>query len=289
MQIDVPTACVIGWPITHSRSPLIHRHWLTDYGISGDYIKHAVEPDDLRSFVADLRDGRFIGCNVTMPHKESIADLIDEVLPEARAIGAINTIWRDGGRLVGTSTDGIGFVSHLDTSAAHWRTIDGPVVVLGAGGAARAIVDAILRTCDHDVVLLNRTRARADDLVLRMSSAQASSNPVRLASADWSERDTEIAGASLVINTTSLGMTGQPPLDVSLKDTRKQPVVADIVYAPLETSLLAEARREGLPAVDGLGMLLHQAVPGFERWFGVVPEVMDDLRRMIVADLDQSA
>jgi shikimate dehydrogenase len=276
-------ACVIGWPIEHSRSPMVHGHWLETLGIDGTYTKRAVAPDDLGSFLDEIRSGALAGCNVTIPHKEAVLPLLDDVLPEARALGAVNTVWREGDRLVGTSTDGVGFLAHLDDSAPDWRKADGTVLIIGAGGAARAIAYVLRNEVGGDIVVTNRTPERAAGLVEMLAAGGKAGSSAE--AVDWSARHNAVGDARLIINTTALGMTGKPPLDLDLGRARVGTVVADIVYAPLETALLADARRQGLVTVDGLGMLLHQAVPGFEKWFGVRPKVTAELRDVIVRDL----
>ncbi len=274
-------ACVIGWPIKHSRSPLIHGYWLQKYGIEGSYEKVAVRPDDLEVFIDHQRQNGLAGCNVTVPHKEAAFALADIVHDDAKAVAAANTLWWDGDRLLhATNTDIYGFISHLVHSAPDWNKTARPVTVLGAGGAARGVVFSLLRAGASEVRLVNRTREKAESLARQFSGM---GDRVRVV--NWSERTTALAGAGLLVNTTSLGMEGSPPLDLSLEALPDSAVVADIVYAPLETPLLAAARQKGCVAVDGLGMLLHQAVPGFEHWFGVCPQVTKELRDLIVADL----
>ncbi|MEO1718726.1 MAG: shikimate dehydrogenase [Pseudomonadota bacterium] len=281
---DARRACVIGWPIKHSRSPLVHGHWLSAYGIDGAYTKEAVPPVDIGSFFNRIRSGEFVGCNVTIPHKEAVFLHVDEIDDVARACGAINTVWRDGERLCASSTDGAGFLAHLDASAPSWRQPSGRILVLGAGGAARGIVDALLRAGHGDILIANRTTSRSDALIAALKAAHPRTAS-RLTAVAWAERNVAVKTAGLIVNTTALGMQGQPTLSVDLSVAQSDATVADIVYTPLETSLLADARAHGLVAVDGLGMLLHQAVPGFERWFGVRPHVTDSLRAKIVADL----
>ncbi len=274
-------ACVIGWPIKHSRSPLIHNYWLDKYGLAGGYEKRAVEPGDLGDFLQNLAGNGYVGCNVTVPHKEGAFALADVTHDEAKAVGAANTLWLDeDGRLHADNTDIYGFMNHLTESAPHWQRPDRPVVVLGAGGAARGIVYGLLKSGVGELRLLNRTRQKAEEL-----AAQLKGTGGAIHVPEWQDRDMALKDAGLLVNATSLGMDGSPPLELSLDALPDDAVVADIVYAPLETDLLAAARAKGCRTVDGLGMLLHQAVPGFERWFGVRPEVSDELRALIVADL----
>lgn len=280
-------AYVIGQPIAHSRSPIIHRYWLQTYGIDGAYDAKEVAPGALSAFFDVVRNGAALGCNVTIPHKEAALSLVDDATPEAAALGAVNTVWRQGRKLIATSTDGAGFLAHLDQSVPDWRGRPGYVLILGAGGAARAIADSLLRDGDHDVVVANRTEARAEAVVGMLNKSHA--RPARARHGAWETRDRLVADAGLIINTTALGMAGQPPLDLDLGAARATTAVADIVYAPLETNLLKSARVCGLDAIDGLGMLLHQAVPGFAAWFGVRPEVTPELRARVVADLTRGA
>lgn len=273
-------ACVIGWPIEHSRSPLIHRHWLAHHGIEGAYEKVAVAPEDLKEFLATLQARGYCGVNVTVPHKEAALRFADEADEVARAIGAANTLWLEAGRLIASNTDAYGFVTHLDDIAPGWHDADHPVCVLGAGGATRAVLKGLIDRGSSEIHVTNRTRDRADALAREFGPA--------ITVYDWNDRDRALQGCGLLINTTSLGMTGAPPLKLDLAGLCDDATAADIVYAPLETALLAQARERGLTAVDGLGMLLHQAVPGFEKWFGVRPEVTEDLRSRIVADLEKT-
>lgn len=271
-------AGVVGWPIEHSRSPLIHGYWLRKYGIAGSYERIAVEPAQAASFFASLGQRGLAGCNVTVPLKEIAfaAALVKE--PSALAVGAANTLWLEGGRLHAANTDTYGFMKHLEMSAPAWRDGGRHVVVLGAGGAARAIVHGFLAAGIGEVRIANRTRERAEAIAVHFGKS--------VAARDWSERSEVCAGAAVVVNTTSIGMKGEGSLGLDVGAFSDGTVVADIVYVPLETELLAAARRRGLVAVDGLGMLLHQAVPGFERWFGIRPEVTADLRRIVVADIE---
>ncbi|MCF6197832.1 MAG: shikimate dehydrogenase [Hyphomicrobiaceae bacterium] len=271
-------ACVIGWPIKHSRSPLIHGYWLEKYGIESRYEKVAVRPAELADFLKQLEQNGFVGCNVTVPHKETVFAQADVVHDEANAVNAANTLWLEGGKLHADNTDIYGFLAHLQQSAPDWLQ-GGTVAVLGAGGAARAIVYGLLKSgAASEVRLCNRTIERAREL-------QSFFKDHKITVVDWDGRHRALVGCSLVVNTTSLGMEGSPSLDLSLEALPRDAVVADIVYAPLETELLAAARQKGCRTVDGLGMLLHQAVPGFEHWFGVRPEVTDELRDLVIADL----
>jgi len=271
-------ACVIGWPIEHSRSPLIHGHWIAQLGLDARYTKEAVLPEELESFLQRMREGAFAGCNVTVPHKEKVLALADTADDAARAIGAANTVWVENGKLCVSNTDAYGFLANLDEGAHGWDADAGTALVLGAGGACRAVLHALIARGFEQIRLVNRTRARAEDLAAHFGD--------RIAVSDWDERNRLCRGVDLVVNTTALGMAGSPQLDMDLGATGTGTVVTDLVYAPLETALLRQARSKGLGTVDGLGMLLHQAVPGFGKWFGTRPEVTPELRALVVADLE---
>ncbi|MCA8927420.1 MAG: shikimate dehydrogenase [Alphaproteobacteria bacterium] len=270
-------AGVMGWPIAHSRSPHIHGYWLERYRIDGAYVPLAIRPEHLAEAFAALPKVGFRGWNITLPHKEAARRLVDSVTPAAERIGAVNTVTvQADGSLSGDNTDAFGFLAHIDQSVPDWPRAR-PALVLGAGGAARAVIFALLEAGVPEVRLCNRTLARAEALAADNGPAV---RPVR-----WEDREAAMDGAGLVVNTTSLGMHGQPPLEVRLEALPVDAVVNDIVYVPLETPLLAAAAARGLRTVDGLGMLLHQARPGFERWFGHRPEVTPDLHATIVRDL----
>jgi shikimate dehydrogenase len=273
----VPTACVIGWPVKHSRSPIIHRYWLAELGLAGDYVRHPVEPEQAAAFFAALPDGPFIGCNVTVPHKEAAFAAVDHADEVATTLGAVNTIWLEDGKLVGSNTDAEGFVANLDHRAPGFDANPGPAIVLGAGGAARAVIWALKARGFAPIHVVNRTRDRAQAMADRFGSV--------VRPAGWEDLPRLLGEATLLVNTTSLGMEGQPPLVIDLGAAKDTLLVTDIVYVPLETPLLRVARDRGLRTVDGLGMLLHQAVPGFERWFGKRPTVTSELRRLILADM----
>lgn len=268
-------AGVIGDPIGHSRSPRLHGHWLRRLGIEGQYVPLHVRPDDLEQALRLLPRLGFRGINVTIPHKETVLALADHATPRARRIGAANTVTFRDGLIHADNTDGYGFMAALRADAQSWQAAAGPVAVLGAGGAARAVVAALLDAGVPELRLANRTRARAESLAADMGG------PVRIV--DWSDAGDMIDGTSLVVNTTALGMAGQPPFDLPLDGVRPGMVAMDIVYVPLETPFLAAARARGAICVDGLGMLLHQAVPGFETWFGQTPVVDQDLRDAVLA------
>ena len=268
-------AGVMGWPVSHSLSPRLHGYWLRELGLDGAYLPLAVHPDDCPEVLKTLPKMGFRGCNLTIPHKEIALEVMDEIDPLARRIGAVNTVVVDAdGRLIGRNTDGYGFLKNLQTGAPNWRPEAGPAVVLGAGGAARAVIVALLDAGVAEIRLTNRTRERAEELARTLDG--------NIVVIDWEQRSDGLDGAELLVNTTVLGMTGQPPLDITLDSLPESATVTDIVYAPLITDLLENARDRGHPIVDGLGMLLHQAVPGFAAWFGVEPVVTEDLRRGIL-------
>jgi shikimate dehydrogenase len=278
--LAAPRAFVVGHPIAHSRSPLIHGHWLAEHGIPGSYERLDVAPAAFPDFVRGLPDSGFRGGNVTIPHKEEAFRLVDQLTLRAEKIGAVNTLVVEAdGRIRGDNTDAPGFCAHLDqTLGERWPArAGGTALVLGAGGAARAIVVGLAERGVRRIRVANRTPARAE--------AVAALAPGIAEALAWDDLPAALAEAGLLVNTTSLGMKGQPPLAIDLAPMPAGAAVADIVYAPLETDLLAAARHRGLAAVDGLGMLLHQAVPGFEAWFGLRPAVTPALRDRIVADL----
>ena len=271
-------ACVIGWPVEHSRSPVIHRYWLKQYGLDGAYEKEAVTPEDLPAFLGGLAARGYAGANVTLPHKEAALRLATVADEAARTIGAANTLWLDGaGRLNASNTDAYGFMTNLNAVAPDWNEGRRPVMVLGAGGAGRAVLHGLLAEGASRILLANRTPGRAQELADAFGPA--------VTVVDWRERDRALLGCGLLVNATSLGMTGKEALDLDLALLPSDAAVADLVYSPLETRLLAAARGRDNRAVDGLGMLLHQAVPGFERWFGVRPAVSDELRTHVAASL----
>ncbi|MCG7628282.1 shikimate dehydrogenase [Epibacterium sp. MM17-32] len=267
----VPLAGVIGCPIAHSKSPQIHRHWLTTHGINGHYMPMHVEPEDLETVVRMMPRMGFVGANVTIPHKQAIMDIADKVTDRAKLMGAANTlIFREDGSVVADNTDGYGFITNLHDGAPEWDPKSGPATVFGAGGASRAVVASLIEAGVPEIRLTNRTRARADDL------AEAFGQKIKVI--DWVQAGNILEDAALVVNTTSLGMVGQRALRVPLDGLQPGTVVTDLVYAPLKTGLLQTAEDAGCTVVDGLGMLLHQAVPGFERWFGQRPDVDDAAR-----------
>jgi shikimate dehydrogenase len=274
-------ACVVGWPVEHSRSPLIHGHWLRRYGIAGSYTAESVRPEDVEGFLQSLSTRGFSGCNVTLPHKEAAFAVATERDASAVAVGAANTLWLDAGRLCAANTDTYGFMMHLARTVPDWASIDRPVAIFGAGGAARAIVHGFIEAGVAEILLFNRTRGRAERLAHAFGKRRA-----RIKVLDWAAADHTAAEACVVVNTTSLGMHGAGSLKLDFKHFDTRTVVADTVYVPLYTAFLRSARAHGLRTVDGLGMLLHQAVPGFEKWFGIRPEISDDLRALVASDIE---
>jgi shikimate dehydrogenase len=270
-----PAACLIGWPAAHSRSPLIHHYWLRTLGIDGGYVIEAVPPDEFQDFVFRLSLRGFVGANVTLPHKER-ALALSKPDDRARAVGAANTLWYRDGELCSTNTDVEGFINNLDACAPGWDKAE-DALVLGAGGASRAVVFGLIERGIKRVHLVNRTMERARALAVQFGG--------NVLPATWDALGDLLPRAGLLVNTTSLGMHGQPALELDVGLLPPQAVVADLVYVPLQTPLLAAARARGLKTGDGLGMLLHQAVRGFELWFGRRPEVTSELRELVEADL----
>jgi len=275
MSATTRRVCVIGWPIKHSRSPLIHNYWIKQHKLDAEYGREAVQPEELPGFVRSLRQRGYVGCNVTLPHKETVLALAQ---PDGRAeaVGAANTLFYGGDTLRSTNTDVEGFLGNLDQAAPAWDRGLETAVVLGAGGGAKAVIFGLLSREVRRIYLVNRTPARAEALRKKFGAA------VHIAG--WDELTGLLGGAGLLVNTTSLGMAGQPPLEINLRAPPSL-VVTDIVYTPLETGLLKLARSRGLRTADGLGMLLHQAVRGFYLWFGIRPEVTPELRALVEADL----
>lgn len=270
-------AFVTGFPIKHSRSPLIHGHWLKKYDLPGSYEAIEVAPDSFPAFLNSLKDNDYVGGNVTIPHKEMAFALCQRREPAAEEIGAVNTLWFEGGQLCGGNTDAYGFLANLDASSPGWDKHK-TALVLGAGGASRAIIYALKQRGLTDIRIVNRTLTRAEELADRFGSG--------ISAHEWIAVPELLQDVSLIVNTTSLGMEGKESLSINLSDVRRDALVTDIVYVPLETPLLKAAHMAGLKTVDGLGMLLHQAVPGFEHWFGVRPEVTAELRNVILADMN---
>jgi shikimate dehydrogenase len=268
-------AGIIGWPVEHSLSPRLHGFWLERHKIDGAYVALAVRPEDLFEVLRLLPRIGFRGANITVPHKEAALAAMDEVEPLARSIGAVNTVVvRADGSLEGRNTDAYGFLENLRQGAAHWHPPHKPAAVIGAGGAARAICVALLDVGVPEIYLVNRTPERAERLAEELGD--------QVIAIRWENHAAALGEAALVVNATTLGMKGEPETLLDLKLLPKTAVVTDIVYTPLETPLLAAARKRGNPVVDGLGMLIHQARPGFEAWFGVRPEATDELRAFLL-------
>lgn len=275
---EAKIAGVLGWPVSHSRSPKLHGYWLKQYGIDGAYIPLPVRPEDFPSVLHILPKLGLRGCNVTIPHKEAAASNVDHLDSFAKRVGAVNTIIvRDDGSLEGRNTDGFGFIENLKHGMPGFRFSNGAAVVLGAGGAARAIVAALSDAGVPEIKLINRNLSKAEALARALGGS--------IHPRPWSDIAAALGGANLLVNTTSLGMTGQPDLDVGLESLPTTALVTDIVYAPLETAFLRKAKERGNPIVDGIGMLLHQARPGFQAWFGVMPTVTPELRAHVLGDL----
>ncbi len=271
-----PLAGVVGWPIAQSRSPALHTHWLKRYGISGYYIPLGIRPQDFESGIRALPKLGFKGVNLTIPYKETILSMADGVTDRASLIGAANTVtFRADGSIQADNTDGIGFLQSVRAAAPDWQAADGPALVIGAGGAARAIVSALLTAGAPEVRITNRTRQKAEMLTEHFGG--------RMTHIDWSKTATAMDGAHTIVNTTALGMIGKPPLTISVDAAPTTALAVDIVYNPLDTDFLIRARAHGLTTVDGLGMLLHQAVPGFESWFNHRPDVDDALRQAVLS------
>ncbi len=271
-------AGVVGWPLTHTRSPLMHNYWLRKYGVAGSYEAIPVAPQNFVSEFRALAGRGFLGVNVTIPHKQSAIACCDELDPAARRLGAVNTVVIKNGRFLGSNTDGFGFMENLRVSAPGWKPQAGPALIIGAGGAARAVIAALLDAGVPEIRLFNRTSARAEQL------ANDLGGPLRVG--DWPQRDSALQDIALLVNCSSLGMAGYPPLEISLAALPPACFVSDLVYTPLRTPLLAAAAARGNPTIDGLGMLLHQARPGFAAWFGIMPEVDDALRNLLLADIE---
>ncbi|MGO4706568.1 shikimate dehydrogenase [Microvirga sp. 2MCAF38] len=279
----MPKAFVVGHPIKHSRSPLIHGYWLKQHGLDGSYERIDVAPTDFAAFLKSFAGQGFAGGNVTIPHKEAAFAGVERRTANAERSKAVNTLWVEDGVLWGDNTDILGFMAHLDQSLGQgWEQDVETVLIIGAGGAARAIVAGLQDRAFARILIANRTFEKAEELV---HDLQTGTGPV-LQALPWGELETALPKAGLIVNTTSLGMIGQPPLTLDLSLAPKNAAVADIVYVPLKTPLLAQAEKRGLRTVDGLGMLLHQAVPGFAHWFGVTPQVTAELRDLIVADIE---
>ncbi len=271
-------AGVMGWPVMHSRSPALHNYWFRQHGLTGTYVPLAIEPDTLEPALRALAPLGFAGCNLTIPHKQRAMAIVDELDPVARKIGAISCVTvRPDGSLAGTNNDGYGFIHNILQQQPDWRADAGPAVVIGAGGGARAVAYSLADRGAPEIRIINRTFDRARTL--------ASEFGPPLTAVPWEDRHPALAGAATLVNTTSQGMVGQPPLDLTLDALPTSALVCDIVYVPLDTLFLEHARRRGNPAVDGLGMLLHQARPAWKAWFGIDPEVTEELRAVVGAGL----
>lgn len=272
----IPLAGVLGHPVAHSRSPALHGYWLRRYGLKGFYIPMDVAPGDLETVLRDLPKMGFVGVNVTLPHKEAILQIADIITDRAALIGAANTIiYRKDGKIHADNTDGSGFIANLRQNAPHWNPAAGPAAVLGAGGAARAVIAALIEVGVPEIRIANRTRPRAD--------AMRSDFGAKVVVQEWVQAGAMLEDCATVVNTTSLGMTGKPDFNIRLDALPQRALVTDIVYTPLKTQLLIEAEERGNTVVDGLGMLLHQAAPGFERWFGQRPEVDEATRQAVLS------
>ncbi|MEA2947543.1 MAG: shikimate dehydrogenase [Alphaproteobacteria bacterium] len=269
-------AGLMGWPVMHSRSPKLHNYWLSQHGLAGTYVPLAIKAEGLRAALRALPALGFSGCNLTIPHKVAALDIVDRVDPVARRIGAVNTVIVAGdGSLEGRNTDAFGFAESVREAQPTWRADLGPIVVIGAGGGARAVLVSLIDQGAREIRLVNRTQARGEALARELGG------PIKTVA--WEQRKAMLDGAAMLINTTSQGMVGEPPLDLALDTLPVSALVADIVYIPRETPLLAAARQRGNPVVNGLGMLLHQARAAFQAWFGIMPEVTPELRAMIEA------
>jgi len=271
-------AGVMGWPVMHSRSPLLHNYWFKRHGLAGTYVPLAIRPEGLAAALHALQPLSFAGVNLTIPHKQHAMTLVDEVDPVAIRIGAIScVVVRSDGSLVGSNNDCYGFIHNLKQSAPAWRANAGPIVVLGAGGGARAVCYGLLQEGAKKIRLVNRTLARANGIAAEFGS--------EIEVLTWEEREDALAGAAMVVNATSQGMAGQPALDIRLDTLPKTALAADIIYVPLETPFLAAARKRGNPTLNGLGMLLHQGRPAWKAWFGIEPEVTAELRSLMERSL----
>lgn len=271
-------ACVIGWPISHSRSPLIHNYWLRFYGNAGEYSRVPVKTENLSQFFTDFPASEFVGCNITIPHKEEAFQLVTPADEMTKRLGAVNTVYQRDGELLGTNTDGEGFTANLLANGGDLKLKNQKAVVLGAGGAAMAIVGALVDQNMAEIVVANRTLERSQELRSKFGSAV---KPV-----PWEGRTSVLSECAVLVNATALGMAGQPPLDMDLGHLPAGAIVTDIVYSPLQTPLLVDAAKRGNPTVSGLGMLLHQAVRGFELWFDQRPEVTQALYDLVARDID---
>jgi shikimate dehydrogenase len=274
-------ACVIGWPINHSRSPLIHNYWIKLHGVEGSYTREAVAPDDVKAFLTHLEERGFAGCNVTLPHKEAAFSSVRIADEATQKLGVVNTVFRREGITWGTSTDGEGFLANLKSGQPGWLATGKRIAVFGAGGAARAIVATLVDQKAGEVAVFNRTLERAE--ILRRDFGKT------VKPMPWDRAADALSDAEALVNTTSLGMKGQPELDLNIEKLPAGALVTDIIYVPIITSLLVRAKERGNPIVTGLGMLLHQAVRGFELWFGVRPGVTQELYDLVAADVERGS
>ena len=272
-------ACVIGWPIKHSRSPLIHNSWIKEYGINGQYDKKTVKPEDAQAFMQNLKGKGYVGCSVTVPLKQIAYHAADWRDTSAKAVKAANTLWIENSKLHAMNTDTYGFMTHLSQSVPDWNNDKKPVAILGAGGAARAIIFGFLEAGVKNIRVYNRTKSRADELVQHFGTD--------VISCEWQDRNIAAKDCGTIVNTTTIGMNASEDPGVDFDKADKNCVVCDIVYVPLETPFLRRAKSKKLRTVDGLGMLLHQAVPGFEKWFGIRPKVTEKLRNIVLSDIEK--
>ncbi len=273
-----PIACVIGWPVTHSLSPKLHNYWLEENNIPGAYVPLAVQPENLKHALHSLKVLGFVGCNLTIPHKALAINYVEEITPLALRIGAINTIVvQQDGTLKGDNTDSVGFLRNLYEHVPNFDCTQGPIIVLGAGGAARAVCAALIDAGAKTIFICNRSKNRSESLVADFGSI--------ISVGPWESRNAALKDAHLLVNTTSLGLNGQPNLEIDLSLLPKNAIVYDLVYSPLMTRLLISARENGNRIVDGLGMLLHQARPGFAAWFGKEPEISENVRSFVISNL----
>jgi shikimate dehydrogenase len=277
IETSAPRAGVVGWPIEHSRSPTIHRYWLKELGIPGNYDKFAVRPDEFPQFADKIGKDGFLGANVTVPHKEAAFDVCDRRTDVAEALGAVNTLWREDGQLWGDNTDVAGFLANLDEATPGWDERKGSAVVIGAGGAARGIIYALVSRGFERIAVFNRTQTRAEALAQHFGDSTVAM--------PWGDLARELPKADLLVNASSLGMVGHPPLVVDVSALPGRALVADAVYVPLRTPLIEAAGARGLRIAEGLGMLLHQAAPAFARWFGARPVVTPALRALVEAEV----
>lgn len=277
MSLPIPRAGIVGWPVSHSRSPILHGYWLRKYAIAGSYERIPIAPENFAETFRALGSQGYAGVNVTIPHKQAAMACCDELDDIAKRLGAVNTIRIKDGRFYGSNTDGFGFIENLRQGAPDWKPQAGPAVIIGAGGAARAVIAALCDAGVKHLYLFNRTQTRADRLAADLGGP--------IIPQDWADLPGALGDCALLVNCSSLGMAGQPPLEISLQNLHPRAYVTDLVYTPLITPLLHSAAARGNPTIDGLGMLIHQARPGFAAWFGIMPEADDTLRNLLLADI----